>query len=207
MLSMQPFGGACQNFNNCRIQGRLVHDGNTAVIGDSLLQFNGRQCSNVADWLSLFTGKKIKDLSVGGSFITCPLAGCEDITTSYHDARDLLDLKRVIVNGGANDLFWEESTSWQVEADIKDLLRAMLEDGVKEIVYVRYYEFRGIVKFMNPRVDGVMVGVKEFCETHEIKFIDLQPIFKEHPEYFFEGIHPNEIGSARIAKAILENLD
>jgi hypothetical protein len=52
-----------------------------------------------------------------------------------------------------------------------------------------------------------MVGVKTFCDNHGIKFIDLQPIFKDHPEYFFEGIHPNKIGSARIAMEVLERLN
>ena len=179
-------------------------------IGDSMLAWNRSQCSQVAGWTGLYTDQALTDLSSTSSLMTSPSSDSpeEDITASYEYARELLPgLKTVIVNGGANDLFVEADNE-QVGDDIKHLLETMLDDGIKTIIYVRYYEFIAAT-LMNRLVDPIMDGpdgVERVCTRNGIVYIDLRPAFSGHPEFFFEGIHPSRLGSREIAVQLLEHL-
>ena len=37
--------------------------------------------------------------------------------------------------------------------------------------------------------------------------IDLYAVTEDHPEYFYDGVHPNQEGYAIVAQAIYEQLD
>ena len=199
-----PEGSLCPELEG------LSEDPDLVFIGDSMLAWNRSQCSQAAGWTSLYTDQALTDLSTTSSLMTNPSSDSpeEDITASYDYARELLPgLKTVIVNGGANDLFVETDNE-QVGEDIKHLLGTMLDDGIKKIIYVRYYEFT-LVPLMNPRVDSVMDGpdgVEGFCSRNGIVYIDLRPVFSGHPEFFYEGIHPSRLGSREIAVQLLEHL-
>jgi hypothetical protein len=180
-------------------------------IGDSMLAWNRSRCSEVAGWTSLYTDQALTDLSATSSLITGPSpdSPARDITASYDYAKELLPgLKTVIVNGGANDIFVEADDE-QVREDIEHLLGRMLDDAIEKIIYVRYYEFTGLVSFMNRLVAPIMDGadgVEGFCARNGIVYIDLRPVFRGHPEFFFEGVHPSRLGSREIAVQLLEHL-
>lgn len=200
-----PEGSLCPELEG------LSEDPDLVFIGDSMLAWNRAQCSQVAGWTSLYTDQALTDLSTTSSLMTSRSSNSpeEDITASYDYARELLPgLKTVIVNGGANDLFVEPDKE-QVGEDIKHLLGTMLDDGIEEIIYVRYYEFIGVAAFMNRPVDSIMDGpdgVERFCAHNGIVYIDLRPVFSGHPEFFYEGIHPSRLGSREIAVQLLEHL-
>ena len=201
-----PEGSLCPELEG------LSENPDLVFIGDSMLAWNRSQCSQVAGWTGLYTDQALTDLSATSSLMTNPSSDSPegDITASYEYARELLPgLETVIVNGGANDLFVEADNE-QVGEDIKHLLGTMLDDGMKKIIYVRYYEFIGVAALMNRLVDLIMdgaEGVEEFCTRNGIVYIDLRPAFLGHPEYYFDGVHPNRLGSREIAVQLLEHLE
>lgn len=44
------------------------------------------------------------------------------------------------------------------------------------------------------------------AQKHQVSLIDLYGITAEHPEYYSDGVHPNQLGNQVIANCIYENL-
>lgn len=49
--------------------------------------------------------------------------------------------------------------------------------------------------------------VREVAEETGVHIIDLYAVTEDHPEYFYDGVHPNQEGYAIVAQAIYEQLD
>jgi lysophospholipase L1-like esterase len=98
----------------------------------------------------------------------------------------------------------------------RDLMHTAVSAGVQDVVYIYY-----------PRIPGSLLGIfatspneildyasplaRQVCEQAEADtqgalrchFLDLQPIFEGHPEWFADdGIHENAQGSAVIAREV-----
>jgi lysophospholipase L1-like esterase len=98
------------------------------------------------------------------------------------------------------------------------LIETGAQAGIEDVIYIYY-----------PRIPGALLGIfanspneileyampmaRALCEGSEAKtngalrchFLDLQPIFENHPEWFADdGIHENAAGSAVIARAVVD---
>lgn len=48
--------------------------------------------------------------------------------------------------------------------------------------------------------------VAETAQEQELPLIDIHALTKDHPEWYFDGVHPNKVGNAAIAQAVYKAL-
>lgn len=97
-----------------------------------------------------------------------------------------------------------------------ELIQTAATAGISDVVYVFYPRIPGSLLGIfatspNEILEYAMPMARDLCDGAEAQtngalrchFLDLEPIFKDHPEWFAEdGIHENTLGSAVIAKEV-----
>jgi hypothetical protein len=99
----------------------------------------------------------------------------------------------------------------------KKLMQTAATAGMKDVVFLFYPHIPGGgFGGMNPNaiLDYSLPLARDLCEQAEANtdgklrchFLDLQPVFKDHPVDWFadDGIHENEKGSAQMAKEVVQ---
>ena len=54
---------------------------------------------------------------------------------------------------------------------------------------------------------GVIPAIKKIAQRNKLQLIDLNTPLKSHPEFFPDGVHPNEAGAKAIASIIASELE
>lgn len=209
----------------------LEQTSEVVMIGDSLLDMSGciPGLKMIRHELEALSHHRYRSYDVSGALLDSddaspPMA----IPVQYENAKaENPDIETIILNGGANDIlghpvpcldkrFGEEcmelieAVSLRMEALIGD----MIEDGVKNIIYVSYLDGGGFDLFNTAtaystekarqlllKLDGVN-GVK-------IKMVDAKPYQQEHPEINWlciDHTHPTMDASEYIADLIWETM-
>lgn len=99
----------------------------------------------------------------------------------------------------------------------KKLMQTAANAGMKDVIYLFYPHIPGGgFGGMNPNsiLEYSLPLARDLCEQAEANtdgklrchFLDLQPVFKDHPVDWFadDGIHENEKGSAQMAKEVVK---
>lgn len=100
-----------------------------------------------------------------------------------------------------------------------ELMKRAGDAGIKDVVYLYYPHIPGGgFGGMNPNVileyslpmarDMCASAVERTSGALRCHFLNLQPVFEGHPDWFADdGIHENELGSAAMAKAVVEMME
>lgn len=193
-------------------------DNEIAIIGDSLFSINHRSMSRKLS--SLLGDEEIIDRSVSGSKTACPPFAllCKDIAESYQEIKSegyLPNLKTIVVNGGANDWLVPNRTARVTRRNIRNLLQEIREDGIENIIFVRYYTFADWLRGVNEYLSQVMehedasledMGIRQFCENNDIIYVDLRHVIYSGTAEYPGGIHPSPAGSQVIAHEVYNAL-
>jgi lysophospholipase L1-like esterase len=98
----------------------------------------------------------------------------------------------------------------------KKLMQTAADAGIRDVIYLFYPHIPGGGfggEHPNSLLDYALPMARELCDgaeqrtQHELRchFIDLVPIFEGHADWFADdGIHENELGSAAMAKEVVE---
>jgi hypothetical protein len=184
-------------------------------MGDSVFDWNGETCSDVGDVISFARGERIRDRAVGGTWLDHP--DDEDILSSYVSG----DWRWVILDGGANDL--NEGCGCDCPDSVLDgligpgldsgampqLTQLALDDGA-EVLLLGYYEPQPGSEFESclDELEILSARYSALAEaTPGLTFVDARDLLSPatSPEaYSADGIHLSELGSERVAQALLE---
>lgn len=173
-----------------------------AVIGDSMLAINHGITKEIEkDALaagSLAPGSHYVDNSVSGQ----PLS---QIANQYKSAQAAYDIKYVIMDGGGVECM-SASGGDTALAGAKSLFQTMGKDGVQKIVYFFYAApMTSGLATLKTCLDGLRPKMKALCNgltAPKCYWLDLDPIWKGHPEYTSDGIHPTDVGAVVTGDAI-----
>jgi hypothetical protein len=205
----------CGEHPRCADLSDLSSSADVLLIGDSVFDWNAETCSDVGDFISFALDARIQDRAVGGSWLDHPDE--EDIFSSYFSG----DWSWVILDGGANDL--NESCGCDCPASLLDglispeldrgampeLTQRALNDGAR-VLLLGYYEPQPGSEFEGclDELEILSARYAALAETTpELTFVDARGILDPvgSPEaYAADGIHLSELGSGRIAQALLE---
>ena len=192
-----------------------------AIIGDSLFAFPLSR--RIGLYLDDIYDRPINDYAINGAVLLDD-NGRNVISNQYFSKVriDLADVETVIMDGGGNDAFANESECIEnlcpglLEDMIEELnqfLDTLLEDGVRNVIYVGYYHPTGSKVPLIPFLDIATDRMKQACSNAEINctFIDTRETFRLYGEsqrlISFDGLHTSSRGSSVIAEMILEELN
>tara|TARA_B100001094_G_C18170624_1_gene794890 strand:- start:1372 stop:2043 length:672 start_codon:yes stop_codon:yes gene_type:complete len=192
-----------------------------AIIGDSLFAFPLSR--RIGLYLDDIYDRPINDYAINGAVLLDD-NGRNVISNQYFSKVriDLADVDTVIMDGGGNDAFANESECIEnlcpglLEDMIEELnqfLDTLLEDGVRNVIYVGYYHPTGSKVPLIPFLDIATDRMKQACSNAEINctFIDTRETFRLYGEsqrlISFDGLHTSSRGSSVIAEMILEELN
>ena len=137
----------------------------------------------------------------------------QSIPSIYQEHKEPIPIT-AILDGGGNDVnsvrqecvdmtpICNETILHVVDVT-KDLIRAMIQDGVKNVVYVGFFYIKGFEKAVDLGNDSI----KQFCQSNpHCYFVDLRSL---PVQVGWDGMHPVEYSyhdiSARIWKTVQEN--
>lgn len=187
-----------------------------AVFGDSMMAWNGISDQSAPDVLSELIGEPVANFAVSAARMSHPrgISGAAgfDVRKQYRPG----DWSVIIVNGGANDVFFEcacHSCEGLVDAMISTdgqngtlpfHLFQMRSTGA-DVIYVGYHRSRGLngpAKGCRDELDAIDARVAKLAEREKgISFVSLQTVFPiGDPAYYaLDRVHPSPKGSAAIA--------
>ena len=109
----------------------------------------------------------------------------------------------VIILFGANDAIHGVPVDYTIN-NIRYMIRAALANKTIPVVCTvmpivgMYYMYNGGVEAINAVLPGM-------AEQEGAAVVDLYSLFQGHPEfYFYNGLHPNELGAQAIARSIAD---
>ena len=190
---------------------------NIALLGDSLMTHNAGYCETVINNLDGLLGRHISSYAVGGA----KLSGGTIITIAdqYKKAKIANpDLNIIILNGGGNDILFEcagtELPSCVTDintliSEFDTLFNTMTQTGLVKVIYVGVYKPLGIYTKYGEAVESLNTRIMTtLVPKYRIIFINLIPLFKDHPEYMdIDNLHPSIFGSELIANEIYKVLN
>jgi lysophospholipase L1-like esterase len=145
------------------------------IVGDSLAQ----QCN----WAGEFSRRRRAafNLATGGATI-------KDIASQIMRARAIRS-KYLLINGGLNDLLFDDAPIEQIEYDFKALLRR-IDDRAQAIVTLLPYVSDSTFA---DRIDKANLVIRRLCEERGCAVIDLNPEISAQrarcPEMTNDGLH------------------
>ncbi|AYW47219.1 hypothetical protein C7K38_01810 [Tetragenococcus osmophilus] len=135
-----------------------------------------------------------------------------DTTDEYQESLDF-EPEVVIIMLGTNDT---KETNWNGSEQFKEEYIELLENyrdlsSVSRIILASppaaFLEGTVISGAIDPdKMKTVGDAVEEVAEEFELEFVDVYEETVNHPEYFPDGIHPNEEGSAALADLFYQQI-
>ena len=201
-------------------QSKTIH-----IFGDSLFSIHShrvaQELSDIYNWPT--PRAIIKDYSRLGATVSM-------IQSQYYsasdDSDDSDDVKTAIINGGANDIllhslwcYTKENQTLSSECKViirsliadsfANLINQMYTDGVQEILVLTSYHMKYPNTLFNQAIDYSVSIWSETCTHYGCKLIDMRQYVNSFDKdfYWFDGSHPSDLGSRRIARLIYWNLN
>jgi lysophospholipase L1-like esterase len=103
--------------------------------------------------------------------------------------------KAVVILGGTNDLLHIVEPTNQVIAQAAINLQAMAAAAEAENIQVVLCEIPPIDN-INDHVESLNQAIVALAEAHKYLVVDYYTPMAGHPEYFLDGVHPNDEGYA-----------
>lgn len=135
-----------------------------------------------------------------------------DTTEEYQESLDF-NPEIVIIMLGTNDT---KETNWngveQFKEEYEELLESYLDlASVSRIILASppaaFLEGEAISGSIDPDImTNVGDAVEEIAEEHNLEFVDVYEETAGHPEYFPDGIHPDEEGSEALAEVFYQQI-
>jgi lysophospholipase L1-like esterase len=201
-----------------------------ACVGDSITA--GANASdpskNYVSQLQVLLGNTVQVKNFGHSGATLLSAGYGDLPynlqTEYTGATDFVSnagagsVVSVIIILGANDskpFNWEPAgkpkNDQQYLADYRTLVDHFLGLAPKPVVYVAYPLATGTNPCCSIRGDVIhdqeLPLIKQVAMEKHVPIIDLNTATLNHPEYFGDGVHPNDAGYLVMANLVKTGLE
>jgi hypothetical protein len=205
----------------------LAGNGRLAIIGDSIFAYKYSKF-RVGQYLGILQSDRVLDHSVGGAVLLLEFVGSWPnkhslIPRQYRDyiKKEANNIQTVIFDGGANDALLNiincggdlcPKILEKLINQIQSLLDEMYADGIKNAIYLAYYDFKGIWKQLNPFFETLSNGVKIICQKSDINciFVDPGPVFLEKEKEFrtivWDGLHPTSRGTLILATLLVDAL-
>jgi acyl-CoA thioesterase I len=200
-----------------------------ACVGDSITAGAGASSTakNYVSLLQGLEGNAVQVKNFGRSGATMLSEGFGDLPyekqTEYADATTFVAnapagaVVSVIIVLGANDsksFNWEPNGMKRNEQFLKDY-RAMVEHFAglpsKPVVYVGYPLATGTNPCCSIRGDVIseqqLPLIKQLAMEKHLPIVDLNTATTNHPEYFGDGVHPNDAGYVVMANLVKKGLD
>ncbi|HQG31104.1 MAG TPA: SGNH/GDSL hydrolase family protein [Deltaproteobacteria bacterium] len=211
---------------------RSASDNDVVNLGDSIFALSGKIHDNLQSW----AGQTFRRYSKSGAMITGGDFITPDLNMQYDTAKADGYIRTIFMDGGGNDIlipatlffdpynckvdWWESGLSSSckslindVYVDTVDLLNRMGRDGVQNIIFQGYYHVKGGLigtTALNPAVDygdaKLALAVQNAAAAPNYRvFIDPRP-FIVNSDIVFDGVHPNDSGSYKLAQRIWAKL-
>ena len=151
-------------------------------------------------WKNLFKGKIVRNLGFGWDRIENAL------WRIYHGELDGYQAEKVVLLMGTNNL--DKNSDEEIIDGINELVRAIRHRQPKAEIYVA-----GILPRAGKetRIAALNGTLQERLDTKEATYVDMSSEFLQSngkiiKELFTDGLHPNEEGYQRIAKALIKGI-
>jgi lysophospholipase L1-like esterase len=172
-----------------------------ACIGDSLTE-----ATNYPRYLQtmLGAGYKVENFGVSGATVLLNSDQPYLNTTAFQDAKNAEPHIAVIMLGTNDARNNTYLYSKNFEADYKQLIEALQALSSKPKIYLAlpppiFDNFYGLES--TNMLQGVIPRIKQVANELNLQTINVYGAL-DHPEYFPDGVHPNNQGAKLIAKAI-----
>ncbi|MEM7296297.1 MAG: SGNH/GDSL hydrolase family protein [Pseudomonadota bacterium] len=192
-------------------------DARIIVYGDSMLAWNSASGRSAPDRLAKIIGEPIQNQSVVAAHFSNALNAFLDIRRQ----RRAGDWDLVIVNGGANDLFFECGcgpcsgvvnrliAENGLSGEIPSFIKSLRLEGA-QVVFVGYHRRRNLIgpaQGCADELDELDRRVERLAQIDEgFTFVSLSNVFTpgDASFYTFDRIHPSPRGSLAIARMMAE---
>jgi lysophospholipase L1-like esterase len=186
-----------------------------AVLGDSMMAWNGLNGQSVGHVLSDALGEPVTNFAVSGARVNNPLPISSSLGLELKRQFRSGPWKVILVNGGANDFILgcgcggcRRVLDRLVSADgqtgaLPDLMRQLRDTGAS-VYYVGYHRPRALnspIRGCKEEVDALEARMAVFARAEQgIRFVDMRDVFPVgDPAYYAADIiHPSPLGSATI---------
>ena len=182
------------------------------MVGDSITEGVGatNASKNYVSQVANTLGKEFNVLNAGVSGTT--LMSTKEAytnTTRYQEGKNFNPDVVTIMLGtnDSKDRYWgsgtDEYNAAQFEKELTELINVYRNLPSKPLVFVATSPTvygRQIDSINNEGVTEIVEVQKKVAEDMGCPVIDINTVTKDHPDWFTDGVHPNDIGHAEIAK-------
>lgn len=153
-----------------------------------------------------------RDLSAAGAELSTGA-----ILDQYRRAIQTAPVKVAVLSAGLYDLLLggrcatddDAGRCSEVATRFTSLLHEMQATGVDDVLYVSYGDATRIGARIKPALDTLRPQLERLCTgstSPRCRFLDLRPLWQDHPEYTVDGLHPTTAGAQATAQAIWTTL-
>ncbi|UZE96880.1 SGNH/GDSL hydrolase family protein [Alkalimarinus alittae] len=221
--SLTACGGAGSLLSNDRVAD--ADNDQVVFLGDSIFALSG----DLQDYLEANAGETFRRYTLSGAELTGGSIATA-IDQQYLEARsDNSNINTIVMDGGGNDIlipaiFFDPhncKTDWwqwgRLSSTCKNfiddlyvegvnLLNAMSDDGVENIVYLGYYYTKNAALRLDSLEEAVDYGdmrLSQACSnsTANCTFVDPRAAIRDS-DILIDGIHPTSSGSQKLANLI-----
>ncbi|RYZ02265.1 MAG: hypothetical protein EOO73_32620, partial [Myxococcales bacterium] len=191
-----------------------------ACVGDSITAGFGAMTKSYANWLIELLGKDVK-VGVFGHAGSCLTSNCKMPTAPYLQQPEYAEgtewvasagdgaVVDVIIMLGTNDAApqnWPDGgkAPAQYAKDYSELIDHFMSLPTHPVVYMVLPPAQyGTDKAMSESLQtGVIPVIKQVAEARGMPLIDVNTPTLNHPDWFPDGLHPNDAGHEVIAKVM-----
>lgn len=207
-------------------------DNNQVItVGDSIFALSGK----IQDDLEGYAGETFRRYTLSGASLSGGDAIAASVVNQYATARnDNPNIEVVIMDGGGNDILipaiafdpHDCKTNWyefgrlssdcrtfidDVYVEAVDILNEMAVDGVENVIFLGYYHTKNGLFALDSMEEAVDYGDHQLAKacaysTVDCTFVDPREVINDR-DIVFDGIHPNDGGSTKLAQLIWPHLE
>lgn len=205
-------------------------DNNQVVfVGDSIFALSGE----IQNQLEARAGETFRRYTVSGAELTGGFVAPAVVDQFARAHAYNPDIRTVVTNGGGNDILipaialdpYNCKTQWyqfgqlskrckglidDVYVDAVDYLNGLAESGVSNAIFVGYYYTKDGLFRLASMKEAVAYGNQALARACEFSVLDCTFVDPRHVinnnDIIFDGIHPSDSGSAKIAELIWPQL-